>query len=50
MVKYSNTNIYTFDNYNQINTIRSVCRGGRIDIYILNRLSHTVIIDLNISI
>ena len=49
-LKYSNQNIYNFDNYNQINTIRSVGRGGGVDIFILNSLSYTIINYLNISI
>ena len=49
-LKHSNQNIYNFDNYNQINTIRSVGRGGGVAIFILNSLSYTIINDLNISI
>ena len=47
-LKHSNQNIYNFDNYNQINTIRSVGRGGGVAIFILNSLSYTIINELNI--
>ena len=50
-LKYSNKNIYNFDNYYQSNTIRSVGMGVAIEsLYILNSLSYTIINDLNISI
>ena len=35
---------------NQINTIRSVCKGSGVAIFILNSLSYTILNYLNISI